>query len=158
MNISQIDKITLELGEIVLLSQLIESHLSSILLFLKNKDNLSIGDADLKLQHKKLSKHTLGTLRNLLIKNEFFSDTESSLIVMEDCRVERNFLMHELSSYYGGDFNTKYGRAKILKRIKQGKAKMLLGANFVKNLMEQVVTLCGQDPDLMKVEIQKNFE
>ena len=78
---NKIDEIKLELGEVVLLSQLIESHLSSILLFLKNIDNLSATDTDLQSQHKKLSRKTLGTLSKLLIKSKRISDTKKSLDV-----------------------------------------------------------------------------
>jgi len=155
---NQIDKIKLELGEIVLLSQLIESQLSSILLYLKNIDNLSVTDANLESQHKKFSLKTLGTLSKLLNKSKKISDKKKLLDILEDCRVERNFFIHKLSLNHGYDFNTEPGRAKVLERIYEGKAKMLIGANVVRSLFEKVVSICGGNLGTMKKEARENFE
>ena len=97
-------------------------------------------------------------MSKLLIESNKISDTKKSLDVLEDCRIERNFLIHELSSYSGNDFNTEAGRAKVLERIYDGKAKILNGANVVQSLMEKVVIVCSGNLGIMKKEARKNFD
>jgi len=115
-------------------------------------------DEDLQSQHNKLSRITLGNLSKLLIESKKISDEKKSLDVLEDCRIERNFLIHELSSYHGYDFNTEHGRAKVLERIYEGKAKILIGEKVVRNLMEKVISVCGGNLGAMKKEAQKYFD
>ena len=155
---NKIDKIKLELGYVVLLSQLIESHLSSILLVLNNTDSLSITDTELQSQHKKLSRKTLGILSKLLINSKKISDPKKTLDAIEDCRVERNFLIHELSSCHEYDFSTESGRHKVLERIYKGKDKILIGTIIVQNLMEKLVAASGGNIDAMKSEARESFE